>query len=76
MRKIDTFQGLKTSFLFAFESREKTLRYWIMVLDLILGKKQGKEVNFDFFQWNFFPFKGNCDCADVIVLFLFYQFYA
>lgn len=50
MRKIDTFQGLKTNFLFAFESREKTLRYWIMVLDLIWGKKQGKEVNFDFFQ--------------------------
>lgn len=58
MRKIDTLQGLKTGFLFAFESREKTLRYWIMILDLILGKKQGKEVDFDFFQWNFFPLQG------------------
>lgn len=79
MRKIDTLQGWKTGFLFAFESREKTLRYWIMILDSILGKKtRERKWTLAFFNGIFFPLQGElwlCWC-DLFVLFLFYQFYA
>jgi hypothetical protein len=37
MRKTDIFQSL-----FTFESREKMLRYWTMILYLIWGVKNGE----------------------------------
>lgn len=59
---------------FAFESREKILRYWIMIMYLIWGVKKEKEVNFGSFSLGSFPLQG--DCADLFCFCLFYQFYA
>lgn len=51
---------------FAFESREKILRCWIMIMYLIWGIKKEKEVNFGSFSLGSFPLQG--DCADLFVL--------
>lgn len=57
---------------FAFASREKILRCWIMIMYVIWGVKKEKEVNFGSFSLGSFPFK-----ATVLICFcLFYQFYA
>lgn len=44
-------------FLFVFESK-KTLGYWIMILDWIVGKNRERKWTLTFFNGIFFPLQG------------------
>lgn len=60
---------------FAFASREKILRCWIMIMYVIWGVKKEKEVNFGSFSLGSFPFKATVLICFVFVCFINFMHY-